>query len=162
MKNQEYSMRDWLLGAALIASSCGAEADTVSAILKATSGASATDYYQVSCAPSYPDSAPTHHLYFAVKDLSSDGNVVGVTGFGIGGLANAKAHTTFDTGQGDYLYGPGMTIQGGEGPYVLAVFHTGAASIQAYTVTALCYQADNQTLNSTVGLTSAVDAISNQ
>lgn len=150
---------------ALLSFNQAAEAHSVTTQLKSTSGASATDYYQVTCSPVVAGAAPTHHLYFEVLDQSNDNSYVGVSGFGAGGLTNAKAYTVFDTttsATNNTVPSPGKTIQGGDTTYVLAVFHTGGASLQSYKLTAHCYQADNVTENTITGLGSATDALNNQ
>ncbi len=100
------------------------------------STASATDYYQVDCTVP-PGDVPTHHMRFTVKDNVFDATMVGVSGFGANAAGNGKAYTVVDQVGGDGIAPPYVSIVGGEGLYVLAVFKTGAGS-QVYSLQTFC------------------------
>jgi len=106
------------------------------------SSAAATDYYQVNCTTTGDGTQiQTHHLFVNIQDKSGDSNLVGVSVFSANAGANLKASTTVDPVGGTTGIGaptsPNISVVGGEGNYVLAVFKS-LASVQQYSLTAHC------------------------
>lgn len=105
--------------------------------------AAATDYYQVNCTTTGDGTQiKTHHLFVNVQDKTGDANLVGVSVFSANAGANLKASTTVDpiggiTTPAAAATSPNISLVGGEGNYVLAVFKT-ASGLQTYSLTAHC------------------------
>lgn len=103
--------------------------------LTSTAGTKATDYYVATCYsdPALGGGANADRFYFQMKDNSAGANQVGMTVVNNNAPTNDKARTTIDANGGDGTYSDAQTISGGNGDYLITVFHTGVPSLESYT-----------------------------
>jgi len=112
-------------------------ADDQGGSLTALAGTKATDYYIVNCFAT-PAAGDAKHLFFQIKDTTAGNNSVGVTVINNNGPAHDKARTTIDATGGDAVYSEAQTLAGGNGDYIVAIFHTGTAATESYSLAFHC------------------------
>lgn len=103
--------------------------------LTASAGTKATDYYVATCYsdPSLGGGANADRLYFQIKDTTTGTRQVGMTVINNNAGTNDKARTTIDANGGDGVYSDAQTIAGGNGDYLITVFHTDIPATESYT-----------------------------
>lgn len=133
------------IGSLLIGLACNhqAMAHDQAGSLTAAAGASATDYYQVTCSSDAVTNTATDHLFFSIRDVTAGGNLVGMTVIKADAATNQAAYSTIDLvgGTADTTYSPSLSIKGGNGVYNVAVWHTGVAATESYTFQYHCQNA---------------------
>ncbi|MDD5579829.1 MAG: hypothetical protein PHY16_11185 [Methylobacter sp.] len=115
-------------------------AHDIAASLGILKGAGATDLYTVTCStdPTEQSQQPTDHLFVQIQDQNAGGAILSVQV-----MKGAIAVNSTDNIGGDGIPAPAITLQGGEGDYLVLVDHT-ARFAETYFMSYHCQDANNQ------------------